>query len=312
MPRSRPILGFIPPMLPTLVDAAPDGADWIHEIKFDGYRTGLTIRGRDLHAYTRNGFDWSDRYAPVLAGARALRCRSAVLDGEMCVQGPDGLTDFSALRRAIRSTPERLVLFAFDLLALDGQDLRDRPLRERRARLQDLVGADPAARIQFSPEHVGEGPAFFRTAERHGLEGIVSKLADSPYASGRTRAWVKTKSYTVADYSVLGVARSPTGLPVALLASLDRTPAYVGDAVVVLTPRERDAFWSKVERLGTPRARLAGTLAKRKAAWVKEGLVARVRHLRGEDKLRHATIQSIGAEAELPSRAGVGRHPRGE
>ena len=312
MPRTLPPVGFIAPMLPTLVDEAPEGDEWIHEIKFDGYRTMLTIRGKDVHAYTRNGFDWTEKYEPVVASARALRCRSAIIDGEMCVQSATGVTDFGALRRAIKSTPEKLVLFAFDLIALDGEDLRGKPLRERRQRLQRLVGEGVTSRIHFSQEHVGEGPAFFRVADQHGLEGIVSKRANGSYVSGRSDAWLKTKSFTVADYTVLGVERSRTGLPVALLARLGRSPTYVGDAVVHLKPKERDRFWADVEKLGTPRARLAGTVAKRKASWIKEGMVARVRHLRGEDTLRHATIQAIGPTGELPGDVDAGRHPEDE
>lgn len=312
MAHSLPPVGLVAPMLPTLVDEPPEGEEWLHEIKFDGYRTVLTISGKDVHAYTRNGFDWTEKYGPVVASALALRCRSAIIDGEMCVQDAAGVTDFGALRRAVKTSPEKLVLFAFDLLVLDGEDLRGKPLRERRQLLQRLIGDNLVSRIHFSQEHVGGGSEFFRVAEQHGLEGIVSKRADSLYASGRTEAWLKTKSYTVADYAVLGVERSLTGLPVALLARLGRSPTYVGDAVVHLKPKERDRFWADVERLGTPRARLAGTIERRKAAWIKEGMIARVRHLRGEDKLRHATIQTIGPADELPGEVDATRHPGDE
>ena len=271
-------------MSPTLADAAPEGAAWVHEIKYDGYRTQLAIAGKESRAYTRNGFDWTEKYIAVVTSARALRCRSAVIDGEMCVQDEAGLTSFSGLRRAIKGAPGRLVLFAFDLLALDGRDLRGDPLVDRRRRLEDLLADGAAPRLHFSSSHVGEGPAFFRAADRHGLEGIVSKRADSRYMAGRSKAWLKIKSFTVGDFSVLGIERSPTGIPVALLATPGRDPAYVGDAMITLKAKERDAFWTAVERLGTPRSRLAGTLAKRKASWVKEGLIARVRHLKGEDK----------------------------
>ena len=165
-----------------------------------------------------------------------------------------------------------------------------------------------ASRIHFSPEHVGQGRAFFRAADKHGLEGIVSKRADSAYAGSRTKAWLKIKSFAVGDFAVLGVEKSATGLPVALLATLGQDPSYVGDAVVTLKAKDRDTFWSSVEKLGTPRSRLGG-LTKRKAAWIKEGLVARVRHLKGEDKLRHATIQSVGPKGEAPEEHEPGRHP---
>lgn len=295
MPRTAsPPIGFLEPMLPSLVEKPPDGQEWLHEIKYDGYRTQLAISGKATQAFTRNGYDWTQRYAPVVTSARALRCKSAILDGEMCVQNADGVTDFSALRRSIVSAPERLVLFAFDLLMLNGRDLRGDPLVERRRRLQDLIGVDIASRVHFSPEHTGSGPAFFRAADRHGLEGIVSKRADSRYTAGRTKAWLKTKCYAVEDFSVIGVERSSTGIPVALLATSGDVPAYVGDAMLTLKSKEREAFWSSVETLGTPRSRLSGAIAKRKASWVKDGLVARVRHLKGEEMLRHATVQSVG------------------
>ncbi len=107
MPRTLPPVGYVAPMLPTLVDIPPEGDDWIHEIKYDGYRTELTIRGSDIHAYTRNGHDWTEKYELVVASARALRCRSAILDGEMCVQNAAGVTDFRALRRAVKGAPGR-------------------------------------------------------------------------------------------------------------------------------------------------------------------------------------------------------------
>ncbi len=294
-----PPAGFIEPMLPTLVDAAPDGEAWVHEIKYDGYRTQLAIAEKDSRAFTRNGYDWTDKYGIVVAAARALKCRSAVIDGEMCVQNAAGVTDFRALRSAIGRLPERLMLFAFDIMALDGRDLRAEPLLDRRRRLQDLIGVNPNARLQFSAEQLGHGPAFFAAADQHGLEGIVSKRADSRYVSGRAKTWLKVKSFTVGDYAVLGIERSSTGIPVALLATLGQDPAYVGNAMVTLPAKERKAFWSSVETMGTPQARLAGLGKNKKATWVREGLVARVRHLRGEDKLRHATLQSLDVDKPI-------------
>ncbi len=293
MPRSTLPAGFITPMLPTLVDVAPEGGEWIHEIKYDGYRTQIALTSKVAQAFTRNGHDWTAKYEPVVAAAQALRCRSAIIDGEMCVQNAAGVTDFKALRSAIRSAPERLVLFAFDLLMLDGRDLRAEPLVDRRHRLRDLIGADAMTRIAFSGEHVGDGPMFYQAADQHGLEGIVSKRADSVYVSGRTKSWLKVKSFTVGDFAIVGVERSSTGIPVALLATLGRDPAYVGNAVVTLKAKERDQFWRSVDKMGTPRARLASLTKNKKATWIREGLVARVRHLRGEEMLRHATMQSI-------------------
>ena len=144
------------------------------------------------------------------------------------------------------------MLFGFDLLALDGRDLRGEPLIDRRQRLRDLIGINLSSRLQFSAEQAGHGPAFFAAADQHGLEGIVSKRADSRYVSGRAKTWLKVKSFTVGNYAVLGVERSSTGIPVALLATLGRNPAYVGNAMVTLPAAERKTFWSSVETMGTP------------------------------------------------------------
>src|SRR6187200_965039 len=136
---ARVRLGFIPPQLPSLTDQPPEGADWIHEVKLDGYRTMLLIERGTALAYTRNGHDWSDRYPGILAAARKLSCRSAIIDGEVIVQDARGVFDFEALQAALRSQPTRLIFYAFDLLHLDSKDVLDRPLVERRSKLLELV-----------------------------------------------------------------------------------------------------------------------------------------------------------------------------
>ena len=132
------------------------------------------------------------------------------------------------------------------------------------AGLRDLIGVEIATRVHFSGDRSGGGPAFFKAADAHGLEGIVSKRADSRYRSGRSDAWLKIKSFTVGDFAVLGVERSAAGVPVALLASLGKNPAYVGNAMVTLPTKERDRFWRSVETMGTPQARLAGLARNKK------------------------------------------------
>jgi bifunctional non-homologous end joining protein LigD len=121
-------LGFIPPQLPSLTDQPAEGADWLHEVKHDGYRTMLLVERGTALAYTRNGHDWSDRYPGIIAAARKLPCRSAILDGEVIVQDARGVSDFEALQTALRSQPTRLIFYAFDLLRLDGKDLLNKHL----------------------------------------------------------------------------------------------------------------------------------------------------------------------------------------
>ena len=129
---ARVRLGFIPPQLPSLTDQPPKGADWIHEVKHDGYRTMLLIERGTALAYTRNGHDWSDRYPGIIAAARKMPCRNAILDGEVIVQNARGVSDFEGLQTALRSKSAPLIFYAFDLLHLDGKDLRESHLIERR------------------------------------------------------------------------------------------------------------------------------------------------------------------------------------
>lgn len=117
-------LRFIPPLSPTLTDVPPEGAGWIHEIKYNGYRTQLIIENGEARAFTRRGFDWTDRYQPIIEDALRLPCQTAIIDGELIIQDAQGRSDFHSLRAAIDSDPQRLVLMAFELLHLDGFEAR--------------------------------------------------------------------------------------------------------------------------------------------------------------------------------------------
>jgi bifunctional non-homologous end joining protein LigD len=133
-------LRFIEPQLASLVEEPPEGKHWIHEVKHDGYRCQVLLERGQARVFTRNGFDWTDRYPGIARAATRLRCRSAIIDGEAIVQKVDGASDFEALSSAMRYRPQSIILYAFDLLHLDGKDLRQETLLERRANLQALVG----------------------------------------------------------------------------------------------------------------------------------------------------------------------------
>jgi bifunctional non-homologous end joining protein LigD len=188
---ARMFLEFIRPQVATAVDHPPPRSGWIHEVKHDGYRTLLIIERHKARAYTRNGFDWTDRYRSITNAAAKLDCRAAIIDGEVIVHDERGVSDFEALKLAIRWHPQRLILCAFDLLHLNGKDLRNAPLLERRARLRELFPSEHP--FLFSEEFTGDADAFFRACADHQLEGIVSKLATSKYRSGRSKMWLKTK-----------------------------------------------------------------------------------------------------------------------
>ena len=225
-------LGFIEPQIPTLIDQPPAGDGWIHEIKHDGYRTMLVLDRGTVRAFTRNGYDWSDRYPGIVTSAAGLKCRSAILDGEVIVQDALGASDFEGLQHALKHRPHSLIFYVFDILHLGGNDLRALPLVERRAKLKALIGDESTGPLQFSEEFIGDGAALFRACAKHQLEGIVSKLASSHYRSGRSRSWLKTKCFVESELTLIGIDRDrKTGAARALLAKSDRSNLiYAGAA----------------------------------------------------------------------------------
>jgi bifunctional non-homologous end joining protein LigD len=281
-------LKFIPTMQPKLIEAPPSGTGWLHEIKYDGYRIQIHISGRLVTTYTRNGHDWTAKFTPTATAARAIPARQAILDGEICVQDERGVTDFSALPSAIKSRPQDLVYFAFDLLHLDGEDLRAAPLEERRAKLRLLVNQVPGSRIVISDEYDGDGQAFFDLVSSHDLEGMVSKRKGSRYWSGPSEAWTKTKCWTTSTMQVIGVERDKGGVPYALLAN---EKGYQGAAFVGLPAGSRQQFWRYVEGKAAAEAPIVGL--KISATWLQPGMTAKVRYLKGSDKMRHAVVQGV-------------------
>jgi len=183
--------GFIRPCQPTLSSKVPTGPDWIHEVKYDGYRLIARKDSSRVRLWSRNGRSWTNGFAAITAAVKALPV-DVVLDGEAVAPCPRGFPDFHAL-----SIPERAkgaCLLVFDLLLLDGGDLRQRPLSERRALLLEVLEGC-AEGFRFSEHMQGEaGPVMFEHAARMGLEGIVSKRKDSLYRSGRSAKWRKIKA----------------------------------------------------------------------------------------------------------------------
>jgi bifunctional non-homologous end joining protein LigD len=183
--------GFIQPCIPTRAAKPPSGPGWVHEIKHDGYRLIVRRDGPAVHLFTRRGYEWTDRYPAIAAAAAKLRAKSFTLDGEAVVVGHDGVAVFDALHR--RHKASEALLYAFDLLEHDGEDLRPRPLSDRKARLARLLARVPAG-IEFNEHTDEDGATVFRHACKIGLEGIVSKRLGAPYRSGPSRDWIKVKA----------------------------------------------------------------------------------------------------------------------
>jgi bifunctional non-homologous end joining protein LigD len=199
--------------LAQLVDEAPIGDEWLHEQKFDGYRILAELDGRKLRLLSRRFNDWTTQFPTVVDAVAALPAKSVLLDGEVAVVMPDGRTSFQALQNSFGRRDASIAYFVFDLLALDGVDISKLPLEERKQRLAKLLARTPAKHaevLRYSDHVIGNGTAFFKLACKQGLEGIVSKRRDAPYAPGRGKGWVKTKCLLRQEF-VIGGYTDPEG-----------------------------------------------------------------------------------------------------
>jgi bifunctional non-homologous end joining protein LigD len=291
--------------LATLVDAAPEGDQWFHEQKFDGYRIVADVKDGRVRLLSRRFKDWTAEFPSVAQAVAALPVERAVLDGEVAALLPDGRTSFQALQNALGTGD--LAYFVFDLLALDGEDLTPLPLEERKARLKALLaqanGRRKATVVRFSDHVIGQGPAFFRLACEQQLEGIVSKRRDAPYRAGRGTSWVKTKCMQRQELVIGGFTDpdgSRTGIGALLLGVYDR-------GALVYAGKVGTGFSSRT--LAELRAAL-GPLEVAKPAfdpapprawtgpgvhWVKPSLVAEVSFTEWTDdgRLRHPSFKGL-------------------
>src|SRR5215467_2559052 len=185
-------LRFIRPCSPVLANTVPAGDDWQHEIKFDGFRVQIHKLGNEVELFSRNGSRFSRRFARLVSVLRELPAKSVILDGEIVASDAAGMPDF--WRLFLRSAkPAELHVWAFDLLALNRKDLRKWSLEARQGRLQTVVSRFDSPVLLHS-EAFDDGEALLRVAEKHGLEGVVSKRRDAPYRSGACRGWRKVKT----------------------------------------------------------------------------------------------------------------------
>lgn len=285
----RDRLGFIEPMMPTLVSKPPSGnGDWLTEVKFDGWRCQIVIDSGGVRVFTRRGFDWTDKFKIIaIAAADELKLNSAIIDGELVYPHKSGLSDFQALQTVVRSHSDQLIFMAFDLLHHDGEDLRLLPVEERRERLDRLIR--PGGRIQYSDGLQGTTMELFAAAERMGLEGIVCKRRGSPYVSGSTLNWLKVKTFFESEFELLGVQRE-TGKPTMALMVQLGTRQYVGSAFVTFGRPASDEFRALVEANPGPPPRDFKRKGQGVVHWVAAGIMCRVRYLQGDEMLRHAKL----------------------
>jgi len=288
------IPGWVKPQLTKLVDAPPEGAEWLHEIKFDGYRMHARLDRGAVRLLTRTGLDWTHKYPAIAAAVASLPAREAYLDGELCGIRLDGSTSFSLIQHASDTgNGDALVFFLFDLLHLDGEPVSQRPISERKERLRTLL-SETTPPLQFSDHQIGRGRAFYEHACGLKLEGIVSKRGDAPYAPGNRGLWLKVKCLNREEFVVVGWT-DPEGtrphLGALLLAYYDPDGRliYAGRAGTGIGHAELERLWRRLQPLATPKmpldmppprdSRFGSPLILSHVHWVRPELVAEVKFL---------------------------------
>jgi DNA ligase D-like protein (predicted ligase) len=283
---------WIKPQLAKLVEKAPDGYDWLHELKLDGYRMHARLDSARVQILTRRGNDWTDKYPATAKAIVGLPAQNAYLDGELCGVLPNGRTAFNLIQNATDTGQGALVFFLFDLLHLDGENLMALPLVERKTRLADLLKGTPDS-LRYNDHQIGHGPEFHRLACEHGLEGIVSKRVNGRYEPDR-RTWLKVKCLNREEFVVVGWS-DPEGSR-HLIGSLllgyytpDGKLIYAGRVGTGMPVGELERLWRRLQPLAVdemplaespPRGtRFGSPLVLSRVHWVRPEIVVEVSYV---------------------------------
>jgi bifunctional non-homologous end joining protein LigD len=299
-PRFRPV------QLATLVDGVPPSGDWVYEIKYDGYRILLAVGGAAARTYTRSGLDWSAKFPSIVAAASKLG-HAALIDGEAVVLDAEGRSSFQLMQSAWKGAHATVVFYAFDLLALDGEDLTGKPLLERKALLLKLIGKGQKGVIRYS-EHIADaGHELFAEACGAGLEGIIAKRANAKYVGARTESWLKFKCLLRQEFVIVGWTASDKdrGFRSLIVATHDGGKLkYAGKVGTGFGMAEI----ARLGKLMKPLARstapvVAPRAAVRGATWLEPKLVAEVAYaeMTADGVLRHPSY--LGLREDKPARA---------
>lgn len=285
--------GFIKPQLATLKAKPPIGSQWIHEIKYDGYRLQPHVDRGKARIFTRNGHDWTKRFSNI-AGFFALKGQS-IFDGEAVVIH-EGRTNFSELQADLASgRQDRIVFYAFDLLFHNGEDLRKLPQLYRKERLKELVDM-LSSPILYSEHHEGDGQALFEAAAKLNYEGIVSKKADASYRSERTEAWHKIKTVQKGKFPVIGFVKDPTGVAALYLGKREgKQLVYMGKVGTGWSRTISSQIRKQLDTVVSPKSKLTKQVKKPRATWVDPVFTADIeyRDITSEGLLRQSSFKGL-------------------
>ena len=287
------------PQLATLVGEAPEGGEWLAEMKYDGYRALIAVAGDKATIFTRNGLDWTDKFPGIAAAAAALDVGSALIDSEIVAFDRNGKTDFSTLQKAIKAGGKGLSCFVFDLLELDGKDLTRLPLLERKAKLEAVIGTGNEP-LLYSTHVAGKAADVFRQVCAAGHEGIIAKRAGDPYRSGRGRSWLKVKCTRRQEFVVGGYApsdkrgRAVRSLLVGVMENgklvyKGRVGAFEGDTLA-----DVESLVANRGRKTSPFVEVPREMA-RGAVWLKPDLVIEVdmAEFTSDGIIRHGVVKGV-------------------
>jgi bifunctional non-homologous end joining protein LigD len=306
---------FLAPQLATLVDGPPSGEQWLHELKFDGYRMLCHLRGGKARFWSRNGKDWTEKFPNLSAAVKAIPVDSAILDGEVVIVDKAGRSSFQKLQQSMGGgdTKPAFVFEVFDLLHLDGYDLRRCTLRERKAQLETLMKSAKLqgknATIRYSDHVEGNGAQFFKQACEYGIEGVVSKLADSPYESTRNKNWLKSKCLKRQEFVIAGYTPSKKGFPgfgSLILGVFDKGElVYTGRVGTGFSINQRLELQKKLDNISQsamPFRVKPKDPGLREAHWAKLKLVAEVEFTEwtADGSIRHPSFKGL-REDKKPS-----------
>jgi bifunctional non-homologous end joining protein LigD len=303
--RKSRLPDFVAPQLATLVDRVPRGDDWLHEIKFDGYRILCRISNGRISLITRNRQDWTERLSFLARAATELAVDHALLDGEVVALNENGTTNFQLLQNSLSThASDNLAYYVFDLLHLNGNDLMQLPLLTRKETLGEILKArSSSSAIRCSEHWLGNGDRLYDEACRSGLEGVISKRADQPYRSGRGRDWVKTKCVQNQEFVIGGFtdpAGSRAGLGALLVGVHDERGrlVYAGKVGTGFSRESLTALRSRLDSLvteATPFVNPPRGADARGVHWVKPELISAVSFAEwtGDNMLRHPSFQGL-------------------
>jgi bifunctional non-homologous end joining protein LigD len=301
--RKAPFPKFIPPQLATLMKEPPQGEGWLHELKFDGYRMLCHWNEGKVRFWSRNQKDWTEKFPAVAKAFKSLKVRSIVVDGEIVIMDAQGQTSFQRLQQAMGRSNVPFVFQIFDLLYLDGYNLTGVVLRERKQILETLLSDVPDnGALRYSDHFEGDGQAFFHRACEHGIEGIISKRADSLYESTRSKSWLKIKCGRSQEFVIIGYTPSVKGMAgfgSLILGVYDRGKLiYAGRVGTGFSLKQRVEIAKKLDRIARERSPLAvkpKEPALRDAHWAEPVLVCAVSFTEWTDEgsIRHPSFQGL-------------------